>query len=76
MISRRSFYASVAVLGCECMVCFFAGSFEWGIGEARVKQPVERNLTAYLTAYSGQSVTHQDTLGHKRVRAVNTRGTS
>ncbi len=30
MISRWPFYASVAVLGCECIVCFFAGSIEWG----------------------------------------------
>jgi hypothetical protein len=28
--SRWPFYASVAVLGCECMVCFLAGSIEWG----------------------------------------------
>ena len=30
MISRRPFYASVAVLGAECIVCFFAGFVEWG----------------------------------------------
>ena len=30
MISRWPFYASVAVLGCECVACFFAGSIEWG----------------------------------------------
>ena len=30
MISRWPFYASVAVLGCECIVCFVAGSIEWG----------------------------------------------
>lgn len=30
MISRWPFYAPVAVLGCECMACFFAGSVEWG----------------------------------------------
>ena len=30
MISRWPFYAPVAVLGCECMACFFAGSIEWG----------------------------------------------
>ena len=30
MISRWPFYASVAVLGCECIGCFFAGSIEWG----------------------------------------------
>jgi hypothetical protein len=30
VISRWLFYASVAVLGCECIVCFFAGSIEWG----------------------------------------------
>ena len=24
------FYASIAVLGCECIACFFAGSVEWG----------------------------------------------
>lgn len=30
MISRWPFYASVAVLGCECMACFFAGYSEWG----------------------------------------------
>ena len=29
VISRWPFYASVAVLGCECIVCFFAGSIEW-----------------------------------------------
>jgi hypothetical protein len=28
--SRWPFYASLAVLGCECMACFFAGSIEWG----------------------------------------------
>jgi len=30
VISRWPFYAPVAVLGCECMACFFAGSIEWG----------------------------------------------
>jgi hypothetical protein len=30
VISRWPFYASVAVLGCECILCFFAGSIEWG----------------------------------------------
>jgi hypothetical protein len=30
VISRWPFYASVAVLGCECMVCFFASFIEWG----------------------------------------------
>jgi hypothetical protein len=30
VISRWRFDASVAVLGCECIVCFFAGSIEWG----------------------------------------------
>ena len=30
MISRWPFYASVAVLGCECIVCFFAASIELG----------------------------------------------
>jgi hypothetical protein len=30
VISRWPFYASVAVLGCECVVCFLAGSIEWG----------------------------------------------
>jgi hypothetical protein len=30
VISRWPFYASVAVLGCECIACFFAGSIEWG----------------------------------------------
>ena len=30
MIPRWQFYASVAVLGCECIACFFAGSIEWG----------------------------------------------
>jgi len=30
VISRWPFYAPVAVLGCECMACFFAGSVEWG----------------------------------------------
>jgi len=28
VISRWPFYASVAVLGCECLLCFFAGSIE------------------------------------------------
>ena len=30
MISRWPFYASAAVLGCECIVFFFGGSSEWG----------------------------------------------
>ena len=30
MISRWPFYASVVVLGCECIACFFVGSIEWG----------------------------------------------
>jgi hypothetical protein len=30
VISRWPFFASVAELGCEGMVCFFAGSIEWG----------------------------------------------
>ena len=30
MIPRWPFYASVAVLGCESIACFFAGSIEWG----------------------------------------------
>ena len=30
MTFRWPFYASVAVLGCECIACFFAGSIEWG----------------------------------------------
>jgi hypothetical protein len=30
VISRWPFYASVAVLGCECIAWFFAGSSEWG----------------------------------------------
>ena len=30
MIPRWPFYASVAVLGCECIACFVAGSIEWG----------------------------------------------
>ena len=30
MISRWPFYASVAVLGCECVACFLGGSIEWG----------------------------------------------
>ena len=30
MISGWPFYVSVAVLGFECMACFFAGSIEWG----------------------------------------------
>jgi hypothetical protein len=30
VISGWPFYASVVVLGCECIVCFFAGSIEWG----------------------------------------------
>jgi hypothetical protein len=30
VISRWPFYASVAVLGCECIACFFAGFIEWG----------------------------------------------
>src|ERR1700693_5353149 len=29
VIPRWPFYASVAVLGCECIACFFAGSIEW-----------------------------------------------
>ena len=33
--------------------------------------PLFRTLTAYLTAYSGQSVTHQDALWHKGVRLPN-----
>jgi hypothetical protein len=32
-ISRWPFYASVAVLGCECIACFFSGYLEWGTGE-------------------------------------------
>jgi len=31
-----------------------------------------RGLTAYLTAYPGQSVTFRDTLWHKRVRQPRT----
>ena len=30
MVSRWPFYASVAVLGCECIACFLAGSIELG----------------------------------------------
>ena len=30
MIPRWPFYGSVAVLGCECIACFFAGAIEWG----------------------------------------------
>jgi hypothetical protein len=30
VISRWPFYASVAVLGCECIAWFLGGSFEWG----------------------------------------------
>jgi hypothetical protein len=30
VIPRWPFYASVAVLGCECIACFFAGTIEWG----------------------------------------------
>ncbi|TMC81322.1 MAG: hypothetical protein E6J06_13070 [Chloroflexi bacterium] len=30
MISRWRLYAAVAVLGCECIACFFAGSVELG----------------------------------------------
>jgi hypothetical protein len=30
VIPRWPFYAAVAVLGCECIACFFAGSIEWG----------------------------------------------
>jgi len=30
VIPRWPFYASVAVLGCECIACFFAGFIEWG----------------------------------------------
>ena len=30
MASRWPFYASVAVLGCACVACLFAGSIEWG----------------------------------------------
>ena len=29
MISRRPLYAAIAVLGCECIVFFFAGFIEW-----------------------------------------------
>jgi hypothetical protein len=29
VIPRWPFYASVAVLGCESVACFFAGSIEW-----------------------------------------------
>jgi hypothetical protein len=36
VISRWPFYASVAVLGCECIACFFAGSIEWGERGVRV----------------------------------------
>ena len=36
MISRWPFYASVAVLGCECIACFLAGSIEWGERGVRV----------------------------------------
>ena len=30
MIPRWPFYASVALLGCECIACFLAGAIEWG----------------------------------------------
>jgi hypothetical protein len=30
VIPRWPFYASVAVLGCECIACFVAGYAEWG----------------------------------------------
>jgi hypothetical protein len=30
VIARWPFYASVAVLGCECIAWFLGGSFEWG----------------------------------------------
>jgi hypothetical protein len=30
VISRWPFYGSVALLGCEAMLCFLAGSIEWG----------------------------------------------
>jgi hypothetical protein len=36
VISRWPFYASVAVLGCECLACFLAGFSEWGDREGMV----------------------------------------
>jgi hypothetical protein len=36
VITRWPFYASVAVLGCVCIACFFAGSIEWGYRGAMV----------------------------------------
>ena len=36
MISRWPFYASVALLGCESILCFLAGSIEWGVRGAMV----------------------------------------
>jgi hypothetical protein len=37
VISRWPLYASVAVLGCECIACFLAGSIEWGEREVMVR---------------------------------------
>jgi hypothetical protein len=36
VISRWPFYPSVALLGCESMLCFLAGSIEWGVRGAMV----------------------------------------
>ena len=36
MIPRSPFYVSVAVLGCECLLCFLAGSIEWRDREGMV----------------------------------------
>ncbi|MFY9528009.1 MAG: hypothetical protein WAR24_03775 [Candidatus Acidiferrales bacterium] len=44
MISRWPFYASVAVLGCECMVYFVAGSIE--LGERQVMVGIDSTEAA------------------------------
>src|ERR1700730_2542765 len=44
-------------------------------GPPNVSQPA-RQLTAYVTAYAGHSVSRQDTLWHERVRPPNTGSTS
>jgi hypothetical protein len=44
VIRRWPFYASVAVLGCECMVYFFAGSIE--LGERQVMVGIDSSEAA------------------------------
>lgn len=44
MIRRWPFYASVAVLGCECMVYFFAGFIE--LGERQVMVGIDSTEAA------------------------------